>query len=545
MPKKKFKIQPEKIEANYISTPQTNDNNNSDGGSNFVSSPPENYDNAQSVYKPEDNATRRQIFAQNSAPTADYKEGDLWFDSDGDNTIYRASGDLLWVSVKDGSIAGKITSFRQSAIPTALAAGDLWTDTDDDLTYRATAAGDNEITAGEWELIASNGAIFGDNITGGGSGNTQVNNNGYATLFREDVFGDGSDGPTTYDGGGTSTLATDLYATDLTISNSTTLNPSGYRIFVSGTLTIVSGSLIARDGAVGGGGGNGTAGTDNPGGVNGTGGTAGTAGAALGNGSLMGALAGANGGAGGVGGRVIGGPDPTGGAGTAGSDAVKSLGVAGIAGVAGANGGNRGGSDSAGVGGAGGAAGDQTGTVFIKINNALAAINLFDYDPSGGGGTDYIAPITASASNGGSGGGGGGEEITDDYGGGGGGGGGASGSQGGIVVVCAKTVANAGIIKANGGNGGAGGDGGDGADTVGNGGGGGGGGAGGDGGQGGVLILVYQSYSGAGSKVANGGSGGGGGTGGDGGTGSVSGANGGNGNGGTTGTAGTLIEIES
>ena len=45
-----------------------------------------------------------------------------------------------------------ITTFRQSAVPTALSAGDLFIDTDDDKMYRATNAGDDQITAGEWEL---------------------------------------------------------------------------------------------------------------------------------------------------------------------------------------------------------------------------------------------------------------------------------------------------------------------------------------------------------------------------------------------------------
>jgi hypothetical protein len=50
-----------------------------------------------------------------------------------------------------------ITIFYQGqssdGIPTALAAGDLWYDTDNDSRpYRATNAGDDQITAGEWEL---------------------------------------------------------------------------------------------------------------------------------------------------------------------------------------------------------------------------------------------------------------------------------------------------------------------------------------------------------------------------------------------------------
>lgn len=54
--------------------------------------------------KPEEGATKSKIFAQNAAPTADYKPGDLWFDTNDNNTVYRANESLAWASVKDGSI---------------------------------------------------------------------------------------------------------------------------------------------------------------------------------------------------------------------------------------------------------------------------------------------------------------------------------------------------------------------------------------------------------------------------------------------------------
>lgn len=47
-----------------------------------------------------------------------------------------------------------IKTFFQDAIPTALTAGDIWYDTNDsNKMYRATAAGDDQITAGEWENV--------------------------------------------------------------------------------------------------------------------------------------------------------------------------------------------------------------------------------------------------------------------------------------------------------------------------------------------------------------------------------------------------------
>src|SRR5438552_1146975 len=44
------------------------------------------------------------------------------------------------------------------------------------------------------------------------------------------------------------TLTRDMYYSNLTIAAGQTLNPGGYRIFVSGTLTLNSGSSIARNG---------------------------------------------------------------------------------------------------------------------------------------------------------------------------------------------------------------------------------------------------------------------------------------------------------
>ena len=87
-------------------------------------------------------------FIQASAPTAD-GTGDLWFDSDDGNKLYRWSG-AAWVEVQDDDIAqaisdalnaqttadGKITTFYQASAPTAEGVGDLWHDTDDGKSYR-------------------------------------------------------------------------------------------------------------------------------------------------------------------------------------------------------------------------------------------------------------------------------------------------------------------------------------------------------------------------------------------------------------------------
>lgn len=82
-------------------------------------------------------------FFQASAPTAT-GIGDIWFDTDDSNKMYRWSGSA-WVLARDTGITtaistasdalatadGKVTSFFQTSEPTAEAVGDLWFDTDD------------------------------------------------------------------------------------------------------------------------------------------------------------------------------------------------------------------------------------------------------------------------------------------------------------------------------------------------------------------------------------------------------------------------------
>ena len=94
-------------------------------------------------------------FAQDAIPTS-LHAGDLWIDTNDGNKLYRATGvgdDQItageWVLYQDDN---KITTFYQSGVPTAIAAGDLWIDSDDNKLYRATSAGDDQIVAGEWIL---------------------------------------------------------------------------------------------------------------------------------------------------------------------------------------------------------------------------------------------------------------------------------------------------------------------------------------------------------------------------------------------------------
>jgi hypothetical protein len=60
------------------------------------------------------------------------------------------------------------------------------------------------------------------------------------------LFGDGLDGDVTITDA--TTLTGDMYYQNLTISAGTSLNPGGFRVFVSGTLTLANGASIARNG---------------------------------------------------------------------------------------------------------------------------------------------------------------------------------------------------------------------------------------------------------------------------------------------------------
>jgi len=104
--------------------------------------------------------TKAKTFIQDGIPTS-IATGDLWIDSNDSNKLYRAASvgaDQItsgeWVLVRDTVNDGYPRVFTQTGIPTAINAGDLWFDTDDsDKQYRADAAGANEITSGEWELV--------------------------------------------------------------------------------------------------------------------------------------------------------------------------------------------------------------------------------------------------------------------------------------------------------------------------------------------------------------------------------------------------------
>jgi hypothetical protein len=196
------------------------------------------------------------------------------------------------------------------------------------------------------------------------------------------------------------TLSRDTFYTDLTVSAGTNIKPNGFRLYVSGTLTIAATGTINDDGNSGSGAG---------------------AGAGLGLRGALGAQSGA-GGAGSAGGTV-------GGAG--GAQATTT-----VNGSFNLPNGGAGGAGGANVGGNGGVA-----TVYntqVSLNTVWPCLTL---------GFVFGRGSSASLYNGGAGGGGGGSSAGGTTGGGG-------GSGGGGVAVHARTINNAGRISANGGNGG-------------------------------------------------------------------------------------------
>lgn len=109
-------------------------------------------------------AQGQNIFNQATEPASGMREYDLWLDSDDGYKMYQYLSST-WTAVPDADIAQalsdalgaqttadlKVNTFYQTGIPTSLAVGDLWFDTDDNnKCYRAQSIGADEITAGEW-----------------------------------------------------------------------------------------------------------------------------------------------------------------------------------------------------------------------------------------------------------------------------------------------------------------------------------------------------------------------------------------------------------
>lgn len=343
-----------------------------------------------------------------------------------------------------------------------------------DLGTSFTATGFVQITGGLFATTAS--------TTNATSTNLTVTGNSIGTT---NAFGDGSDGSATISSG-TTTLTSDKYYTNLTISAGAALVPAGFRVFVNNTLTVAG--AIQAYGTAGGVGGNASVST---------GGSAGSAGASLtsatgtlavqpagvaggaGNGSSI-RGGGGGGGSGAPGGiiavyakniilsgavNVYGGPGGVGGTGAAGvasggaSNSNPQSGASGVAGLsttvsysgngkAGGTGGTAFGfSGGSAAGGAGGAAGATITTKFLPRNITDGA-EIFD--------RQYSSLVSGAPGSGGGGGGSsggsatGGGAICDGAGGGGGGGG-----NGGTAILLYTTLSNSGSINVGGGSAGA------------------------------------------------------------------------------------------
>ena len=132
--------------------------------------------------------------------TGDFSGNHLLLSSTVQAAAYRTSTDT-----EKGVWNGKAVTFYQAGIPTALAAGDLWMDTDDgNRVYRATAAGDDEIGGGEWIEVAPSidnvddtGATYKKTLTSDFSGGhismkslEEVNSQGWINLIGNGKFKD-------------------------------------------------------------------------------------------------------------------------------------------------------------------------------------------------------------------------------------------------------------------------------------------------------------------------------------------------------------------
>ena len=156
-------------------------------------------------------SNKTQTFAQDDIPTA-LAIGDLWIDTNDDNKLYRAKAiganevsSTEWVTVRDATAT---TSFAQSTVPTSLTIGDIWIDTSADSAgavknrvYRAGSVGADQITAGEWVLLDLGQALASASAIS--VLNTEVFPNGAASASRIDNIDAEFANPQT----GTTTLA--------------------------------------------------------------------------------------------------------------------------------------------------------------------------------------------------------------------------------------------------------------------------------------------------------------------------------------------------
>lgn len=292
------------------------------------------------------------------------------------------------------------------------------------------------------------------------------------TRLIQPYFGDGSDGTVTFDGTTTIlgivpsssiyTMTRDIHCINMTVNTGVTIKPSGYKIFATGTFTMLGTATISRNGNNGSNGGVGSMGVQ---------GTGGAGGAALAAGTLDGSLAG---GAGQIS-VQSGGPAQPGVPAAPGASVSNSIGSSGAAG---------GGSNGSGGGASPSAGGTATSSV-TRLTKGWNLQSLLDITTSG---TATRFTNSAASTGGGSG-------ASSAIAGANGGGGGGAGSSGGIIAIYAYSIviSASSVISVIGGNGGNGATGLNGT------------GGGGGGGNGGIVIFVYVTLSNLGTVLLTGG----------------------------------------
>lgn len=393
------------------------------------------------------------------------------FSSIFDTTGTPATGDLIyrngssqWALRNIGS-AGQFLGVSGGLPTWASIAHNLLSATHTDTVAQAAVKG---------KLIVGNATPAWDGLTVGSNGqvlqadSTQTLGVKWATISTSEVenlgmYGDGSDGAITLNGGAAPTGMTkvgnvyfalrDWYFDTLSVANTYTFNTAGWRTFAKTSITVDAGGIIEYSGSAG------TNGGAAGGGVAGAGGTGGT-------------------------GLPDTGTTPLGGSGAGGAGRSGTTGV----GAAGSFGGG-----TTGDGGNGGASGDGENGFFGAAGGGVrtgGTVTIGKWRNTGGVVMAYNFLILVSGGAGGSGGASGGGDGFSK-----GGGGGGGGSGGGVIGIWAKTITINGTLRAIGGAGGNGGasDGNAGA------------GAGGGGGGGGFIFLYYDSYTNSGTVSVAGG----------------------------------------
>jgi len=399
----------------------------------------------------------------------------------------------VWTSLAtDGTANATTTAAGKSELATAadLLAGTLTGDSGGPIvlsTSVTTRTSTGTTQANKIPALGTSGYLTGSLLGSGttNSGTTLYGDNVWRAPQSSFYFGNGSDGAVSIGTGTTVSLSGDKNYTNLTVYSGATLNPNGYRIYVSGILKMVDPGVspAARIASNGGNGGNGGNGASACSGAGGTAGSAGTIANAAG--TMPGSIVGIVGGVGGAANACI--AVAGGNAGNAVSGTAESISMLGN-GVAGGEGGAGGAGGGGGSAGAGGTSTAGVGTITNANLFFNASISFFSWPTA-----RTFNGRAGSASGAGGGAGGSGNPATGNPGAGGGGGG--SGANGGNFDLYAATLTGSGYIMANGGTGGIGGNGGN-ATVNGAPGGGGGGGGGGNGGTISAFYKVNTSWTG-------------------------------------------------